>query len=101
MTELIKVQERDGEQLVSGRELHQFLEVATPYKKWFDRMSEYGFIENKDYLTVDKNVHGQNGQIMPQKEVNHLMKISMAKEISMLQRNEKGKEIHLYFIKCK
>ena len=100
MTELIKVQERDGEQLVSGRELHQFLEVATPYKKWFDRMSEYGFIENKDYLTVDKNVHGQNGQIMPQKEVNHLMKISMAKEISMLQRNEKGKEARMYFIKC-
>ena len=100
MTELIKVQERDGEQLVSGRELHKFLEVATPYKKWFDRMSEYGFIENKDYLTVDKNVHGQNGQIMPQKEVNHLMKISMAKEISMLQRNEKGKEARSYFIKC-
>lgn len=100
MTELIKVQERDGEQLVSGRELHKFLEVATPYKKWFDRMSEYGFIENKDYLTVDKNVHGQNGQIMPQKEVNHLMKISMAKEISMLQRNEKGKEARMYFIKC-
>ena len=68
MTELIKVQERDGEQLVSGRELHKFLEVATPYKKWFDRMSEYGFIENKDYLTVDKNVHGQTGQIIPQKE---------------------------------
>ena len=68
MTELIKIQERGREQFVNGRELHRFLEILTPYKKWFDRMCDYGFIENKDYLTVDKNVHGQTGQIMPQKE---------------------------------
>ena len=100
MNELIKIEERNGEQLVNGRELHQFLEVATPYKKWFDRMCEYGFIENKDFLTVDKRVHGQNGQLMPQKETNHLMKLSMAKELSMIQRNEKGKQAREYFIKC-
>lgn len=95
----IQVNEQ-GEQLVSGRDLHKFLEIGTPYKKWFDRMCEYGFTENADFLTVDKNVYGQNGQLMPQKESDHLMKISMAKEISMLQRNDKGKQAREYFIKC-
>lgn len=100
MESLIKIEERNGEQLVSGRDLHEFLEIGTPYKKWFDRMCEYGFTENVDFLTVDKNVYGQNGQLMPQKESDHLMKVSMAKELSMLQRNERGKQAREYFIKC-
>ena len=95
MTELIKVQERDGEQLVSGRELHQFLESSERFSKWWERMVGYGFEENKDY-TLYQKVHPQNKQEI----IDYLMKISMAKEISMLQRNEKGKEARSYFIKC-
>ena len=95
MTELIKVQERDGEQLVSGRELHQFLESSERFSKWWERMVGYGFEENKDY-TLYQKVHPQNKQEI----IDYLMKISMAKEISMLQRNEKGKEARIYFIKC-
>ncbi|MDY2980633.1 MAG: antA/AntB antirepressor family protein [Fusobacterium sp.] len=95
MTELIKVQERDGEQLVSGRELHQFLENSERFSKWWERMVGYGFEENKDY-TLYQKVHPQNKQEI----IDYLMKISMAKEISMLQRNEKGKEARSYFIKC-
>lgn len=95
MTELIKVQERDGEQLVSGRELHKFLESSERFSKWWERMVGYGFEENKDY-TLYQKVHPQNKQEI----IDYLMKISMAKEISMLQRNEKGKEARSYFIKC-
>ena len=95
MTELIKVQERDGEQLVSGRELHQFLESSERFSKWWERMVGYGFEENKDY-TLYQKVHPQNKQEI----IDYLIKISMAKEISMLQRNEKGKEARSYFIKC-
>ena len=95
MTELIKVQERDGEQLVSGRELHQFLESSERFSKWWERMVGYGFEENKDY-TLYQKVHPKNKQEI----IDYLMKISMAKEISMLQRNEKGKEARSYFIKC-
>ena len=95
MTELIKIQERDGEQLVSGRELHKFLESSERFSKWWERMVGYGFIENKDY-TLYQKVHPQNKQEI----IDYLMKISMAKEISMLQRNEKGKEARMYFIKC-
>lgn len=99
--ELIKISYNDkNEQVVSGRELHEFLEVKTPYKKWFDRMAEYGFVENVDFVTVDKNVYGQNGQLMPQKETDHAIKLSMAKELAMIQRTDKGKQARLYFIEC-
>ena len=91
MTELIKVQEKDGEQLVSGRELHQFLEVKTKYKDWFPRMFEYGFIENVDFIVMDKNVQDDTAFGGIRKITDHLMKISMAKEISMLQKMRKIK----------
>lgn len=99
MNELLKVTVTENEeQTVRGRELHAFLEIETPYKKWFDRMCEYGFVENADFLTVDKNVHGQNGQIMPQKQHDHILKLNMAKELCMLARNEKGKQARQYFL---
>ena len=50
--ELIKIIEREGRQLVSGRELHEFLEIRTKYKDWFRRMVEYGFEEEIDFIRV-------------------------------------------------
>ena len=92
--ELINLHEQDdGSIAVSGRELHEFLEIGTPYRKWFPRMVEYGFVENIDY-TPDIFVHPLNNQ----DTVNHILTIDMAKEISMIQRNEKGKQARRYFI---
>lgn len=98
MNELIKVEERNGEQLVSARELHEFLEVKSKFNDWFTRMREYGFVENKDFITVaQKKVTAQGNET----EYNdYLMKLSMAKELSMIQRNGKGKQAREYFIKC-
>lgn len=98
MTELIKIEERNGEQLVSARELHKFLEVKTRFNDWFLRMCEYGFVENKDYIAItQKRVTAQGNETT---YTDYLMKISMAKELSMIQRNDKGKEAREYFIKC-
>lgn len=98
MESLIKIEERNGEQLVSGRDLHEFLEVKTKFKDWFPRMCEYGFIENKDYIAVaQKRATAQGNETT---YTDYLMKISMAKELSMLQRNERGKQAREYFIKC-
>ncbi len=99
MNDLIKVN-YDGEfPTVSGRELHKALEIETPYHKWFPRMCEYGFANNKDYLTTDKNVRRADGSVMPQIQHDHQLTIPMAKELCMLQRNEKGKFFRQYFIK--
>ena len=95
---LIKIEERNGEQLVSGRELHKFLEIKARFNDWFPRMCEYGFIENKDYIAItQKRVTAQGNETT---YTDYLMKISMAKELSMLQRNERGKQAREYFIKC-
>ncbi|WP_294707530.1 antA/AntB antirepressor family protein [uncultured Fusobacterium sp.] len=98
MENLIKIEERNGEQLVSGRELHKFLEIKARFNDWFPRMCEYGFIENKDYIAItQKRVTAQGNETT---YTDYLMKISMAKELSMLQRNERGKQAREYFIKC-
>ncbi|WP_455793571.1 phage antirepressor KilAC domain-containing protein [Clostridium butyricum] len=81
---------------VSGRELHEFLEIKTPYAKWFERMKEYGFDENVDYLVTDIFVPNSNGG--KQNQINHEIKLDMAKEIAMIQRNEKGKQTRMYFL---
>lgn len=95
--ELINIVANDkGEPTVSGRDLHMFLEVETPYHKWFPRMAEYGFTENEDYSVTDKNVHNSNGG--KQSIIDHMMTVDMAKEICMLQRTERGKMARQYFI---
>ena len=94
--ELIKITTNEnGEQLVSGRELHEFLEVGTEYKKWFSRMTEYGFVENTDFTRVTQKCPTPGGV---QNITDHAMTLDMAKEISMIQRTDKGKQARLYFI---
>lgn len=90
---IILHEQQDGSVAVMGRELHEFLEIETPYRKWFPRMTEYGFEKDIDY-TPDIFVHPQNMQ----ETVDHVLTIDMAKEISMIQRNEKGKQARQYFL---
>lgn len=93
MNELIKVNYDNADRpTVSGRELWEALEVETPYKKWFDRMAEYGFSENLDFWT---NLSESTGG---RPSTDHQLTIPMAKELCMLQRTEKGKFWRQYFI---
>lgn len=96
MKELIKVTANEqGSQVVSARELYQFLEVKTPFRMWSDRMFEYGFENGKDY-TPYIFVHPQNKQ----ETADYALTLDTAKEIAMLQRTEKGKQARQYFIEC-
>lgn len=96
MSALIKVDYTRDRPAVSARELHQFLEVGTPYHKWFPRMCEYGFTENQDFAVTDIFVHNPEGG--PQTMKDAAVTIDMAKEICMLQRSEKGKLARQYFL---
>lgn len=98
MNELIKIEYQNDNPTVLARELHEKLEVETPYRKWFPRMCEYGFTEGTDFLTVDKNVRRADGAEMPQIQRDHQITLSMAKELCMLQRSPKGKQFRQYFI---
>ena len=83
---------------INGRELHEQLGVETPYHKWFPRMCEYGFEAGKDFLTEDKNVRRADGVLMPQTQNDHMLTLSMAKEICMIQRTDMGRQIRRYLI---
>lgn len=91
MNELIRI---DNDNKVSGRELHDFLEVGTAYKDWFPRMAEYGFVEGTDFCSKMSESTGGRPAL------DHRMTIDMAKEICMIQRTDKGKQARQYFIEC-
>lgn len=92
--DVIPVYDTDtGEKVVLGRELHEKLKIKTPYHIWFPRMVEYGFVDGTDYFTENKNVHREDGRKMPQVQIDHIIKLDMAKHIAMIQRTPEGMEI--------
>lgn len=94
--ELIKItKDENGNSVVSGRELHDFLGVQTKYTQWFERMVSYGFTENVDFIGFSqKREKPTDGR----PTIDHALTLDMAKEISMIQRTEKGKQARQYFI---
>lgn len=96
MNELIKVNYEDAEPNVSGRSLYELLEVNSNYTTWFGRMCEYGFEEGIDFAVCFPNLESESRG--GQNKIDHQLSIPMAKEICMIQRNEKGKMARLYFL---
>lgn len=94
MNELFNVTTNGDKLTLSARELHKELNVAGRFSRWFEQMSEYGFEENVDYTSVQNCTEVQNnGGIQVRELQDYQITLDMAKEIAMLQRNEKGKEI--------
>jgi len=92
MNDLIAINYNSEQPTVLGRDLHEVLEIETPYNKWFARMCEYGFTEGKDFWTfLSESTGGRPG-------TNHQLTIPMAKEICMIQRSEVGKRYRRYFL---
>lgn len=96
MSELIPIQNNDGAQAVMGRDLHKFLEVGRDYTNWFKQMVGYGFEQDKDFTPILAKTSDQGGR--PKQD--HIVTLDMAKEISMIQRTDKGKQARQYFIEC-
>lgn len=100
MENLIKITTNEqGLSVVSARDLHAWLQTEDHFTQWAKRMFDYGFIENIDYQAVHEFVKHQNG-IGGTSKIDYALTIDTAKEISMLQRTEKGKEARTYFIQC-
>lgn len=129
MNELIKVEgcviNGESIQTINARELHAFLESGIRFNDWIKkRISEYGFIEGIDYVRhelaagvkMSDSSDGMGGLINAQKNValestgcknfgqqgriEYAVTLDMAKELSMVERNEKGKQARQYFIEC-
>ena len=96
LSELIRINSMKNEITVSGRELHDFLELKTEYAKWFSRMTAYGFVKNIDYRIIVKNDENSKAG---RPSLDHEIKLNMAKESALIQRNKKGKTARQYFLK--
>lgn len=94
--ELIKISEQNGKQAVSARELHAYLESKQEFSNWIKaRIQKYGFVENQDFEVFHSFMENPNGG-RPLTE--YALTIDCAKELSMVEGNEKGKEARRYFI---
>lgn len=91
MNELFNVTTNGDKLTLSARELYKELNVTDRFTRWFERMGEYGFEENIDFTSVKSSTLVNNGATRELQD--YRITLDMAKEIAMLQRNEKGKQI--------
>lgn len=100
MNELLKINTTDSERItVSARDLYEFLEATERFNSWFDRMKQYGLTEGEDFNPLKSLRVQTEGNREVQREVDdYQLTIDTAKQIAMLQRNEKGTQARKYFI---
>lgn len=92
--ELVPVYETStGEKVVYGSELHEVLGAPSVYREWAKRrLTDIDAVENEDFEGVE--ISTPSGQT----KKDHIIKLDTAKEMAMLERNEKGKQVRRYFI---
>lgn len=104
MSAIIELTDRrvgdDTIQTVNARDLHAFLEVGKDFSTWIKgRIEQYGFVENHDFVTFESAP--QNGGAGNRGvRIEYALSLDMSKELSMVERNDKGKEARRYFIEC-
>ena len=95
MNELIKISNVEGKETANARDLYDFLEVQSKFADWFkNRVEKYEFKEGRDFVSVSKKL--ENGG----RQIDYYVTVEMAKELSMVENNEKGKIARKYFIAC-
>lgn len=95
MKDLIPISYDSDRPTVLASDLHDFLEIETRYNDWFPRMCEYGFTEGQDYYSFLSN---RSDGLPGRQKRDAQLTIDMAKEICMIQRNERGKQARRYFL---
>lgn len=94
MNSLIKVDYDTDQPTVSARDLHEGLEISTRFNDWFSRMTEYGFLEGKDFYSKMSKISESSGRTA----IDYEITVDMAKQICMIQRSEKGRQYREYFL---
>lgn len=107
MNELIKITNEKinggAVQTVNARDLHAFLEVGRDFPTWIkDRIALYGFVAEVDYVTTQdlRSPNPGSAKSRPQLITEYHLALDMAKELAMVERNDRGKQARQYFIEC-
>ncbi|HAK7285370.1 TPA: phage antirepressor Ant [Salmonella enterica] len=83
--------------LCNARDLHTFLGVGKRFASWItERIEQYGFVINQDYIAISQNREIGHGR----GKIDYHLTLDTAKELAMVERNEKGRQIRRYFIEC-
>lgn len=93
----------DQQQGVNARDLHHFLEVGKDFSNWIkDRINQFDFVEGVDFVKTQdlSSPNLANAKSRAQVRIEYILTLNMAKELSMVERNEKGKQARQYFIQC-
>jgi anti-repressor protein len=104
MEELIKISKgHNGKGAVNARELHLFLESRQNFSNWIkDRIEKYDFIEGVEYVRILLDFRGNkiiDTDVQQVHKIEYAITLDMAKELSMVEGNDKGKQARKYFIK--
>jgi phage anti-repressor protein len=92
----LKIIKKNKIECISARELYEKLEIKSRFNDWFNRMREFGFVENEDYKAItQKKVTAQGNE---SEYTDYAISVDMAKQICMLQRNEKGMQYRRYLL---
>lgn len=95
---LIPINDNNGKKAVSARDLHAFLESKQDFSTWIkNRIEKYDLVENVDYVLLHNFVEQVSGT---KHRIDYALTIDAAKELSMVEGNEKGKQARRYFIAC-
>lgn len=98
------------EMLCNARDLHKFLNVGRDFNTWIkDRIKQYGFIKNQDFVLVRQNGGAKHKTTAPQNggaktgrgghnKIDYHITLDMAKELAMIENNEQGRKVRRYFI---
>ena len=86
------------EQVVNARELHGFLGSKQQFADWIkNRIEKYDFEESIDFVVFHKDMKNSKGG---RTSIEYAITVTMAKELAMVENNQKGKEVRKYFIEC-
>lgn len=95
MEALIPLRQHQNQTVIYGRDLHAFLEVKTKFADWMlARIEKYGFVAGQDFVTYSES--SEKGRPFTE----YALTLDTAKEVAMVEGNEKGKEARRYFIEC-
>jgi phage anti-repressor protein len=89
------------ELLCNARDLHKALQVGRKFATWItERIKEYGFIENQDYILISQNGEIKTGRGGDRRSKDYHLTLNMAKEMAMVEKTEIGRQVRRYFIRC-
>jgi phage anti-repressor protein/phage antirepressor YoqD-like protein len=100
---IVPINRENGKLSVNARDLHAFLEVGKDFSTWVkDRINQFGFVDGLDFEKMENLSSPISGsaKARPQTATDYLLSLDMAKELSMVERTDKGKQARQYFIAC-